>query len=93
MPTVDIEKAVEAARNHLSKVFDIDLKSIYLEEVESADDGGWLITFSYYEPLLYENKVLQSILGSTGNVVKRYKIVRLSSDGTPKSIKRHEADR
>jgi len=94
--SIDVTALIQEAKKHLSEVFGVDNDSIYLEEVVSMENGGWLITFSYYESPsqgVYPNKLLQSILESTGGAVKRYKVVELNSSGDLKGIRKHGADR
>jgi len=95
MADIDLVKAVVISKHHLSEVFKVSLEDVYLEEVDSIGGGRWQITLSYYEPRVRTprtNSILQTFLGPS-DYVKRYKIVQLKRNGTPESIKKHEADR
>ncbi|MCI0624917.1 MAG: hypothetical protein L0387_25295 [Acidobacteria bacterium] len=57
-----MQEAVKNARAYFLEVFgDQNITDLRLEEVETSDDGNWLITLGFIRP--YEKKPLQGILG------------------------------
>ncbi|UZJ58243.1 hypothetical protein OKW98_16705 [Pseudomonas sp. KU26590] len=93
--SLEIKEAIRLAIGVVNESFEGQrIENVLLEEVEDDDAGGWLITVGFDRHM--ESRATPGTLASIAQRFikeRKYKIVKITSDGKVKSIKDRMLDK